>query len=120
MIEDKREGLVGASGFQPLTSWIPTRRSTPASLFARRWDPAIEQLHRAIEINQTFGSVIVFSVELMSRKESCRRPLLSFNGRSNWKRIMPRPSQAWDMHMRCREPRRSAKNPGSFKRGICA
>ena len=29
MIEDKREGLVGASGFQPLTSWIPTRRSQP-------------------------------------------------------------------------------------------
>jgi len=27
MIEDKREGLVGASGFQPLTSWIPTRQS---------------------------------------------------------------------------------------------
>ena len=27
MIEDKREGLVGASGFQPLTSWIPTKRS---------------------------------------------------------------------------------------------
>jgi len=27
MIEDKREGLVGASGFQPLTSWIPTRGS---------------------------------------------------------------------------------------------
>jgi hypothetical protein len=27
MIEDKREGLVGASGFQPLTSWIPTRES---------------------------------------------------------------------------------------------
>ena len=27
MIEDKREGVVGASGFQPLTSWIPTRRS---------------------------------------------------------------------------------------------
>jgi hypothetical protein len=25
--EDKREGLVGASGFQPLTSWISTRRS---------------------------------------------------------------------------------------------
>ena len=54
MIEDKREGLVGASGFQPLTSWIPTRRSTPASLFARRWDPAIEQLHRAIEIDPNF------------------------------------------------------------------
>jgi hypothetical protein len=31
MIEDKREGLVGVSGFQPLTSWIPTSRGSLAS-----------------------------------------------------------------------------------------
>jgi hypothetical protein len=34
MIEDKREGLVGASGFQPLTSWIPTTESkNPSASF---------------------------------------------------------------------------------------
>jgi hypothetical protein len=27
MIEDKRERVVGASGFEPPTSWIPTTKS---------------------------------------------------------------------------------------------
>jgi hypothetical protein len=45
MIEDKREGLVGASGFPPLTSWIPTRRSS--AFLADAFIPIHVELARA-------------------------------------------------------------------------
>src|SRR5579862_3711339 len=73
-----------------------------AFVFARQWDPAIAQLHRAIEVDPTFGSVIVSWAGLMSRKESCQRPLSSFSALSNWNRTMPRLGQALDMPTPCR------------------
>jgi tetratricopeptide (TPR) repeat protein len=71
-------------------------------LFARRWDPAIEQLHRAIQIDPNFWFGHCFLGRAYEQKGKLPEAIFSFNGRSNWKRIMPRPGQAWDMHMRCR------------------
>ena len=74
-----------------------------ALVFARRWDPAIEQLRRAIEIDPNFWFGHCFLGRAYEQKGKLpRRPLSSFNARSNWKRTMPRPGQAWDMHTRCR------------------
>jgi serine/threonine protein kinase/Tfp pilus assembly protein PilF len=74
-------------------------------LFARQLDPAIEQLHHALEVDPTFGLLIVSWAGLICRKENYPKRLPSFSAHSRWKKIIPRSGQAWGMPMVCREKR---------------
>ena len=79
-------------------------------VFARQWDPAIEQLdQRSSSLTRIFGLIIVSWAGLMKQRENCRKRLPSFSARSQWKRTTPRSGQAWATPTRCREQRAEAQ-----------
>jgi hypothetical protein len=67
-----------------------------ALVFTRQWDPAIEQLRSAKELDPTFWFAPCFLGRAYEHKGRLPEAIVEFSVHSNWRRRIPRSGQPWD------------------------